>query len=617
MREELTKIERIENYLLGRLGEEERKRFEDELEADKELRQEVELQRLFIIGVELLAVKEELNTIHESGYATKTYFSGTWFNLILFLVLVITGVGLFILVKNKEETTTIKDSNITAAIEEEYKDTTMVVTDNNNIVITSVEKKNTIHHPFFIPSLAEAQSSYYSINPTKDTLVKCISGAIVSVPCNTFVLSDGNTFTDAYLLEIKEVIKPSQLILNDLAVSGLSSNRTVTDGALFVNAIRGADTLKPAKGKDIKLINEYKEASKENYYFKIFENKQEQRLIYLPVDILDYEINYFKPVNEKDDYTAIASVKKLNQKIESLADSVYTNTFVGTIPFHYRIEGCMLYSEGPTVLLDIYLHNTRLKLWEADSLVVAYLRNKANADCKNYERLMKAEEYFRWLQSERYGKVIIIKELLNRNYHKGQLYSKLPQHKGLLRLQRFGLTEQEAKGQLNFFLDIFKYKAWIKKIQENNNTLDYYYQNVGTITAFSSPCASGVGADDNTGIVIKTGWNIFNKSVDSSQISSLSVTLQVPDSNAYVKTYIVYKDKQAVVGDDWLKQKSRKVYYLSSMNNVSIVAIGWVGEQLYYGRRDISLNQLTETILFRSSTRPQLKDELNKLDLPK
>ncbi len=620
MRDELNKIEKIENYLLGKLEGEELIRFEKELNTNAELRQEVELQRLFVTGIELLSVKEELNEIHVAEYPNKNFFSGNWLKLVLLTVTVASITALYFIWANNKSIQQVKQADISIISDARVKDSSIANTsiDNNTYVAQQIKINSNASYPSSILYSENIESNYYSINPEKDTLLISNHRTTIFFPSHSFESAKGKELTEVYSLELKEASKPSQLILNDLTSTDSLFDNNAAFSAIYLNVMHGHDTLKPVKGKDIKLIKQNKEiltnSSSDSYYFKVFKDQPEKRLVFIPVDILDYEINYVRPVNEKDDYTVIAAMKKINAKIESLEYLSYDNTFVGTIPFHYRIEGCIFYSENGAELLDIYLNNTHLKLWEADSLVAVHLKNKAKADCKDYAKIMKAEEYFRWLQSQRYGRAVVIKDLLNRNYHKGELYSKLPQNRGLLRLQKFGLSEQEAKEQLDFFVHIFKYKPWLDKIKENNNTLDYYYKNEGTLTSFSSPCNTTTSAEVSVAISVKPGWNILEKNISLVNIP-LRINLQPPDSNTFIKIYLVYKNSQTVAADNWLKKQTREISYSPGEGNVSVVAVGRGKQQLYYGCKDIFTDQTAENIILKPVDKEQLKQELKKLDL--
>src|SRR6478736_2939446 len=87
MRNELTQIEYIEQYLEGKFSAQERLDFEKQLSAQPELRESVELQRRLMESVEASALRTMVKKVHAQH-------SGKWWNLSLntwILSLVIIG----------------------------------------------------------------------------------------------------------------------------------------------------------------------------------------------------------------------------------------------------------------------------------------------------------------------------------------------------------------------------------------------------------------------------------------------------------------------------------------------------------------------------------------------
>ncbi|MFN6943482.1 MAG: hypothetical protein ACK4ND_00935 [Cytophagaceae bacterium] len=211
-------------------------------------------------------------------------------------------------------------------------------------------------------------------------------------------------------------------------------------------------------------------------YFKIFKDFPEKRLVWLSITTLDYDLNYAKFKNRTQ-----------NGQIKSLLLPKYENTFVASIPFHKRIEGCLMYSNDGE-LLNLYLNNTHLKLYQADSLVAEHLLKKAEADCHNYMFYMKAYEFFCYLKSERYGKILKVKELDGRNFRKGGIYKNIPNKKEQEYLVEIGLTEKEADEVLRYFENIYKYVSDFKLARKEQRHLDYYYSNHQEMGIFNKKC---------------------------------------------------------------------------------------------------------------------------------
>jgi hypothetical protein len=635
MRHELNQIELIEKYLEGRLAERELEDFKLRLLKEENLREEVEVQRLFINGIENAGLKQSLNFIHQTMIESPySFLVRNWINVLAagsFCLLLIIASVFAILNNNEGGSQNIRDQQINSnlhervsnmAIEEDF-----YFDDPDTLRDVRLKKMplSFINMSKKFP-LAEIKSSYYSLDPDKDTIITGKEGTIISIPKNCFVFLDGTGLNKQYSFELKEAYKRSEILLNDISFS-LNNESYGTNGGVFINAKENENQLKLVPGKNINIrffssVQEEKNEKKINrdqiIYFKIFNDETEKRLINIPVDVLDYELNYTSEVKDDRYYTTAYADRHMNDKIEGLTNEKYSNTFVSSMQFHYRIEGSLLYGEGEE-LLDIYLKNIHLKLWEADSLVAEYLKKKAAADCKNYGRLMKAEEYFRWLKSFRFGKTVNIPQLEYRNYHKGQIYNKLPHTREINRLQKWGLTNEEAVDMLNYFKKIYYYKSKFLEARKKNISLDYYYANQGRYVEYeihSCGQASTQARELNYFFPInKLGWINYEKLPDEKMVSSIKVDIKGLDTSAFAKVYLVFNKINYISVGNWTKKGQSSFELLPSNSTASLIGFSYFNDKIYYGRKEIVTGDLTFIDLqLRPADEKAIREDLSVLD---
>jgi hypothetical protein len=612
MKQELN-TELIERYLRGELRSDELGDFELRLKHDEKLREEVELQSLFVRGVENAGMRSAMDAIHQSLYPVKvSFFQSGWINLLAggsFGALMIAAL-LFSLNNQNAALNAIPDkdpilSDVIVSPEntaraKDLKDSEQTLARKNYPAsILPAQMKNYI---FSFPG-HEIQGRLHIINAMKDTVIKGQQGTRILIPKNCFQYPDGKNMPARYSIELKEAYNNSDLIMHDLT-GELDYESRESNGAIHISmADPGKDLLfAPEKKiqvqfkdeKDLKTGKVIPIDKQNVVYYKLFDDQPESRLIALPNDVLDYELNYVSKASNDAGRT-------MNEKIESLMDEKYWNTYISTIQFHHRIEGCMLYSES-TDLLDIYLKNTNLKLWQADSLVADYLKSKALNDCKAYARYMKAEEYFRWLKSQKWGNITIIERLQNRNYHKGQFYNNIPNNRELGRLQKWGLTGDEAFNMLEFFKKIYVHKSKFFQARHNGTPLDYYYLDQGRYISYEITDCGQAGKNSmelsSFLSVNKFGWVNYEKYTAQVEGNSLRINIITGDSSLPAKVYLVLKDQNSVMGGSWTKSGYNYFPAIPGGKDIIVVGLSYDDDKIWFGQKKITTGKSNQLEIF-------------------
>jgi hypothetical protein len=645
MRNELQHIEKIERYLSGNMEGEELLQFRRELEVNTVLREEVEMQKLLIEGAEFYGLRRDLNKIHSENYDNLyKYIRKHWwkFGIGAFLL---SGVIIFFMNDNDNMKRSLFENkaDVVSGSGILYSDTAIdsdILSEGFNIregVVETGNKRNkTSDHILFLEDfIGKFPSQLYILNSETDTTIFSKKGSKVIIPSEAFIDESGSVVNGNIIFSLREINKKSDILLNDLAEEGYE-----TFGGIYLESQQQKKKLKISPEKQLKvqfnnevpvhvylpdIENNLSEEEAEKFYFKVFDPQTERRIIVLPAVVLDYDIIYTGKFNDP----------MVNERIESLLLPQYENSFTSTTQFHYRIEGCLLYGEG-TDLIDIYLSNIHLKLWQADSIVEDYLVKKASADCNNFSRYMKASEYFRWLKSLRHGTPVRNYKLDYRNYRKGQLYNKLPDKVLERYLLEAGLTEEESDELIGYFKKMFFFKKMFLRqtkfpeVKKEGRALDYYYANEGRFVSFEKSCdgkpdkkyiveAGGgiVSAKElNTFIPLKNlGWVSNERFIYYKNSSALNIKMISNDSILFAKCYVVFKAYDMVMGGKWTQSGENYFEKLPPGADIYVVAIGYSGDKLFKGFYELKTGEMTVVELKMEETSEEnLIKELRLLD---
>lgn len=213
------------------------------------------------------------------------------------------------------------------------------------------------------------------------------------------------------------------------------------------------------------------EEYKQEYYTQWYKLKQfpqalESRMIILPVTSLDYDFHFQKEADALMDY-----------KFNLLLDEKYEKTYVATISFRYRMEGAIMYNDKADVI-NLYLKNTNLLLWQVDSMAAELLKSKAIAQCDKREFWLSGYEYFRWLSNQRQGELYYTPGV-QRNYRKGGVYKAVEQDKEERYFISCGLTPEEARGIFDYFKNMYEIRGRFRVAYKEEHNLRYHYEEQG------------------------------------------------------------------------------------------------------------------------------------------
>ena len=215
MRKELELMETIDNYLKGNLSETDKVAFEKKINDNPELKEEVELQKQVLKGIERTALKKSA----KQGFKKYKFNKGlkNW-GLGGLAVAVIALSSVFVY----------------------------------NAATKSTHKENTAYD---LPELNEQGEKLWSdadkylepqnfeLNADQDTVVETADGIVIAIPANSFLDANGQPVKGKIQLEVKEALSAA-----DIMKAGLNTRSgdklLETGGMFYINARQDGASLK-------------------------------------------------------------------------------------------------------------------------------------------------------------------------------------------------------------------------------------------------------------------------------------------------------------------------------------------------------------------------------------
>ena len=204
MRNELEEMEQIENYLLNKMTEAEKKSFEQQMESDPQLKNRIANQYLLVSGMKRLAVKESIQASEKKYFLRKA----------------LTKIGLGVA------------GLIIAAF--------LALQFNNG---SRIEKKPFINPPFKGVNIPYTD---YIVHPADSTNITSPSGSIIHVPKNAFLDENGKPISHDIRLRYREFRDPAEIFIAGIPMIYDSAGNHYDFESAGMFEILGFDGDKPA-----------------------------------------------------------------------------------------------------------------------------------------------------------------------------------------------------------------------------------------------------------------------------------------------------------------------------------------------------------------------------------
>ena len=218
MRKELENIQIIEQYLRNELSSEDKITFEEKLKSDNNLREEVELQRKVIKGIERVGVKKSIQTASRRyNNRRRGFFLG------LFVAVIISGVvGINFLSNNPEPNEIISVDVTELAVDKENEE-------NKPIAEAFIEQKMNSS----LVSLPKKSFQYFTINSSKEETITGAEGTKITFKANSFNVPKNSSIK----IRLKEYYKMSDIAFSNLTTETTDGKLLETGGMLYLDAL--------------------------------------------------------------------------------------------------------------------------------------------------------------------------------------------------------------------------------------------------------------------------------------------------------------------------------------------------------------------------------------------
>jgi len=419
MRNNLEQIENIEKYLLGKMSDEDKNKFEAEIVQDEQLKVQVENQRLVIKAIKRKHLKTDIKKVSGKG--------GSNLGLKIGGVMVILVIAIFYYMNTTDQSTVVL-SDVQQVVTEDYRFNGL-----KTWVTPSVQR--------------------FSINAAEGATIEGENGTLIIVPSHAFLNKDGHLVKGEVDFELIEALTLEDMILYNLTTTAdgnvletggmFYTNATASGKALMVNPDRplyveipttelkegmmafkgeitaegninwkdpiqlkkylvkvdfegldflpdGFEQLVKEDGRDSKFYLKTK-AQIDSLYYTLLYNEDESGiavssvLVQESLEESNADVRYFVQQEQEmysRDETAVEVLTEALLScgidpltVKSIRSKEFTNTFIATKEFEERIRELHKMDNGDA-LVQLYVHNLAKPMWEVDILVAQQLLGK-------------------------------------------------------------------------------------------------------------------------------------------------------------------------------------------------------------------------------------------------
>ena len=502
--------------------------------------------------------------------------------------------------------------------------------------ITSSDKfKNTI-----------VKSQFFDINPSKDTLIIGKKGTKIIIPKGSFVDKKGNIITKNIQFELSEALTINDMILSNLTTSS-NGKLLETDGMIFINASANGKNL--TINKDNPLYIEIP-TKKKKPNMQVYEGirdekgnmnwinpkKLEQFLIPVDLELLDFLPNGFEKVAKQYlDYHKLNSSKKnidslyynlpstsfirnevelqfgggiyatagvKPSSIKTIKSKEFNNTLIATKEFEERLK--LIFESCNDSVLELYINNLNLNLWEIDSLVIEKLQPYAITETRTEIRSYGIESITDTIGYQEFVSLNRFIEFKNQRLtnveHKNIYINQLKDFYNKRLLENIKRSDSLSKLAIKKENESEIRKKYARILKEREEITMQSYGFVQSQTGWINIDRGAIPKD----------WNY----------QGIEVLVENETEFSQVHTYVIYKEIKSIVK---LSSINKKTFSISSefgntlpvkkKSEIKTVSIAYKGEQTFFALKSIITNSENGS---NNSTKIRLK-EIDKILLDK
>lgn len=398
MRPELELLERIENYLLGKMSKDEEHQFESEIHKDAQLKKSVEDQQLLMEGLKRTGLKTKIRKGRKQ-YKFNQFLK--FFGLATVVIATILG-----------STLTYLKTNQTEHFIEDFK------------------PMDQIKLGF------DALSGDTFMLPNVDTIVETKSGIVLSIPKDAFVDSAGNAVSEGIKFIVKEALSEKDILLAGLSTT--SNGQLLESGGMFelsafyegkpllldttkiiiadipthnkkegmllfdgekdsvgdINWVKPKKLVNSLKPVDLHSLNFYPPHYEDTLYgIKGKVSKRYKDSLYFSFNSIQNKTSFNGEIIDESDNLLLAVVDTPAHKIcgispqtiKTIWSDKFQHTNVATKEFEERLKALFTLCNNGSEIVELYLKNLDKPLYHVDSMVA----NNLNAN-ENERQLFQA-----------------------------------------------------------------------------------------------------------------------------------------------------------------------------------------------------------------------------------
>lgn len=289
MRIELKLIETIERYLMGTLSKEERTDFENRMNADSNLKQQVDLQSQIMEGIQRMALKSSTQNAYKS-FKLQSFL----IKLVVIAVIVTAAtVGLMQLLKSEQAEQEL--------VKYEEKQDVVIFPENDSL---SAEANQYLEQEIF------------HISTNHDTVIETKDGIVIYIPENAF-----NTSEEQVDLLVQGATTAEDILWAGLSTVTTDGNELETGGMFYIDAFvngQRVDLLKQLTASvptaEVKPGMDLYEGVKDSVGEIVWTNPKPLEHFLTPVEIT--KLDFYPPGYE-------AAMNEMGYEVRDFLDSVY------------------------------------------------------------------------------------------------------------------------------------------------------------------------------------------------------------------------------------------------------------------------------------------------------
>lgn len=286
MRSELENIEKIEQYLTGKLTQEAKAAFEAEIKVNSELKEQVETQKEIMDRIKVNAFREEVKGYHQANYDSNGP-SGKPPVRTVFAVIVLLVVGALAGIYFWPEGEETKVHSITelqevnpATTEETGNVETDVETlaQDESLKTTEVSTSNVKKTPFKIPDAFIVPFEVFEIDAQKGGTIKSsASNSTIRIPANSLVDKNGKLVKGKVLIQLREFRNSAQTAFSMIPMTHTMKGEEYNFNSAGMFEIRGkqnGEELGVKKGENISVDYEATEQLRGLNFYRLEDKTQ-------------------------------------------------------------------------------------------------------------------------------------------------------------------------------------------------------------------------------------------------------------------------------------------------------------------------------------------------------